>query len=68
MRYLVFYGDAFYARGGANDGLAAFAALSAAQDWVEVKLGYEDWWHIFDTHKLEILFKSPEQAYGVYND
>ena len=70
MKYIVFYGECYYARGGANDYLKGFNDLDEAKKFSDSVipesggLDAAEWWHILDTETLEIVLESEEQAHG----
>jgi len=71
MRYLLFGGETYYAKGGYNDFIStsddlddlittARKATDATIDVFELL----DWWHIFDTKINSIVAGTEGQAYG----
>ncbi len=69
MRYLLFGGDAFYAKGGgwdfleASDSLERLLKQPAKYDDDEL-----DWWHIFDTKVAKVVQGSFYQAHDAPED
>lgn len=72
--YILFGGDCYYAKGGANDLLGTFDNMTEAiakGQWLEKtpKPGrvYSDleWWHVFCTETLEIVAQSDVTPHGV---
>ncbi len=73
-RFLLFGSDeCHYATGGANDFVDDFDTLNEAV--IEGNVRYQspirspiylDWFHVFDSAKREIVFKSQAKPYGDY--
>lgn len=53
-RYLLFVGDNYYPEGGWNDFRGAFDSIDDAINYV-LGLLNRDWWHIVDTHTIQIV-------------
>ena len=65
MRYFLFGGDTYYAKGGGHDLVSCGQNLEALQVMAE-NLGDDyGWWHIFDSNTQEIICQSDDQAHGV---
>ena len=57
MRYLLFGGEFYYAKGGGNDFIGSgyvIDDIGGAED-----LDKFDWWHVFDTEDCKIVAASP---------
>ena len=64
MRYLLFGGVFYYAKGGANDFLGCANEVDSLTESEVLKDYRIDWWHIFDTKTREIIAGSQTQAHG----
>lgn len=68
MRYILFSGENYYAKGGWHDSPKPFHRLEDAMDEGRDRVknnDYDhDWWHVVDVTTLEIVAQSDVQAYG----
>lgn len=69
FHYLLFGGQNYYALGGAHDLIDDFASIDDASVEGSAMLseGGIDWWHVYDTVSKQIVARSSNQAYGVYD-
>lgn len=68
MRYLLFAGYSFYARGGIKDLKDTSGELADLIAVTEAREEYAEWWHIFDVQSRRVV-KSFGEAHDVdYDD
>jgi hypothetical protein len=62
MKYLMFGGETYYAKGGFND----LIGLGDSVDGLIYSDGVSDldWWHVVDTETNEIVAGTESQAHG----
>ena len=63
MRYLLFGGEFFYAKGGARDIKHASNSVDRLKEEAESD-GDLLWWHIFDTKTGLVIDGTTQQAHG----
>lgn len=64
MKYILFGGECYYAKGGWNDYLGHGKELDPLIDSECLKNFAIDWWHIVDTETKEIVAGSKHQAHN----
>ena len=69
MTYLLFAGEAYYAKGGMNDFQGAFHDVASAKLVVDAAAtatlyGIWEWWHIICQETLDVVERSDYQAHG----
>lgn len=73
MKYLLFAGESYYAKGGFNDFQGAFdneleARNKVAEDSANNGWHGWEWWHIINSDTQEVVARSSNQAHGCYWD
>lgn len=64
MRYILFGGDFYYAKGGYHDIVSCGEGLGELEQKANNNEDL-DWWHIYDTSTGNIVKASKFQAHGV---
>ena len=68
IRYILFAGQSYYAKGGANDYAERYDTLDESiakgEELIAKSQWSEDWYHVFDVETGKIVAKTEYQAYG----